>query len=181
MEQNLENTVALLARTPSALSALLRDLPDGWIFTNEGDGTWTVYDVIGHLVHTERGNWLPRAQLILNSGESKAFQPLDRWAAARGGRSAPLSQLLDDFAGLRSKNLEEIRAWNLQPDDLNRRGIHPNLGPVTLSELLSTWAAHDITHLHQISRILAHQYRAAVGPFCRFLGVMHCSGHGAEA
>lgn len=177
MEHNLQNTMALLARTPAALNALLRDLPDTWTVRNEGDNTWTAFDVVGHLIHGERTDWMPRARMILEFGESRAFEPFDRLAQLREGQGKSLGQLLDEFARLRSENLEELRALKLQPQDLKRRGRHPALGVVTLSELLATWAAHDLTHLHQISRIMAHQYREAVGPWSAYLGVMHCAGH----
>lgn len=177
MEQDLENTIALLARTPAALNAFLRDLPEPWTFRNEGDKTWTAFDVIGHLIHGERTDWMPRARMILEFGESRAFEPFDRLAQVRESQGKPLGQLLDEFARLRTENLLELRRLNLRPQDLQRRGRHPALGVVTLSELLATWAAHDLTHLHQISRIMAHQYREAVGPWRAYLGVLHCSGH----
>lgn len=177
MEQDLENTIALLARTPAALNAFLRDLPEPWTFRNEGDKTWTAFDVIGHLIHGERTDWMPRARMILEFGESRAFEPFDRLAQVRESQGKPLGQLLDEFARLRTENLLELRRLNLRPQDLQRRGRHPALGVVTLSELLATWAAHDLTHLHQLSRIMAHQYREAVGPWRAYLGVLHCSGH----
>lgn len=177
MEQDLENTIPLLARTPAALNAFLRDLPEPWTFRNEGDKTWTAFDVIGHLIHGERTDWMPRARMILEFGESRAFEPFDRLAQVRESQGKPLGQLLDEFARLRTENLLELRRLNLRPQDLQRRGRHPALGVVTLSELLATWAAHDLTHLHQISRIMAHQYREAVGPWRAYLGVLHCSGH----
>jgi DinB family protein len=177
MEHNLEHTLALLTRTPATLNALLRDLPDSWTRQNEGDKTWTAFDVVGHLIHGERTDWMPRARMILQSGESRAFDPFDRFAQAREGEGKNLPHLLDDFARLRSENVRDLRALNLQPADLARRGRHPALGVVTLAQLLATWAAHDLTHLHQLSRIMAHQYREAVGPWSAFLGVMQCAGH----
>lgn len=177
MGHNLQNTISLLTRTPAALNALLRDLPETWTFRNEGENTWNAFDVLGHLIHGERTDWMPRAKMILQFGESKAFEPFDRRAQERESRGKSLGQLLDEFARLRSESLDALRALNLQPQDLERRGRHPELGVVTLSELLATWAAHDLTHLHQISRIMAHQYRQAVGPWSAFLGVMKCAGH----
>ena len=179
MEDNLEQTVSLLAHTPAALNALLRELPDTWTRSNEGENTWTPFDVIGHLIDCEHTNWLPRAKWILEYGDTQPFPPFDRHARETQGRSLP--QLLDEFARLRSENLDKLRALNLQPQDFDRRGRHPALGEVTLSNLLSTWAAHDLTHLHQISRIMAHQYREAVGPWRKFLGVLQCDGHSARA
>ena len=179
MEQNLPHSIALLTRTPATLNALLRDLPETWTSTNEGENTWTVFDVVGHLIHGERTDWMPRVKRILEFGEAKTFDPFDRFAQTRESQGKALPQLLDEFSRLRADNLTELRALNLQPQDIQRRGRHPALGVVTLSELLATWAAHDLTHLHQISRIMAHQYREAVGPWSKFLGVMHCSGHSA--
>lgn len=177
MEQNLQNTIALLSRTPTALDALLRDLPEDWIFRNEGKETWNAFDVVGHLIHGERTDWMPRARMVLQFGESKSFEPFDRWSQARESQGKSLPQLLDEFACLRAENLGELRALNLRPEDFQRRGRHPALGVVTLSQLLAAWAAHDLTHLHQLSRIMAHQYRAAVGPWSAYLGVLQCNGH----
>jgi hypothetical protein len=181
MQQNLEHTIALLSRTPTALNALLRDLPPEWTTPTEGDGTWSAFDVVGHLIHGERTDWIPRARHILEFGESKPFDPFDRFAQFRNSHGKSLPHLLDEFASARSESLTTLRALNLRPADLARRGAHPALGSVTLSELLATWTVHDLTHLHQISRTLAHQYRDAVGPWAAFLGVLHCSGHSAPA
>jgi len=178
MEHNLEDSIALLSRTPAALNALLRDLPDSWTSQNEGGTTWSAFDVIGHLIHGERTDWMPRAERILQHGESRAFEPFDRFAQGKESQRKTLPQLLDEFARMRSENLNKLRALNLKPEDFGRKGKHPALGAVTLSELLATWAAHDLTHLHQISRIMAYQYRDAVGPWKTYLGVMHCTGHG---
>jgi len=179
MEQNLSDTIALLSRTPAALDALLRDLPEPWTLRNEGEGTWTAFDVVGHLIHGERTDWMPRAKMILQFGESKAFEPFDRWAQQRESQGKSLAQLLEEFARLRSENLAELRALNLRPADLARRGRHPALGVVTLSQLLAAWVVHDLTHLHQLSRLMAHQYRDAVGPWGKYLGVLHCTAHSA--
>jgi DinB superfamily len=177
MEHNLQHTIALLTRTPVALNALLRDLPETWTFRNEGGSTWSAFDVVGHLIHGERTDWMVRTRVILQFGESQPFERFDRWAQVRESQGKSLGQLLDEFAGLRSENLNDLRALNLRPEELKRRGRHPALGVVTLSQLLATWAAHDLTHLHQIARIMAHQYREAVGPWTAFLGVMQCAGH----
>ncbi|MGA7342724.1 MAG: DinB family protein [Terracidiphilus sp.] len=181
MPHELKNTVALLARTPSVLDALLRDLPEIWVFENEGASTWSPFEVVGHLVDADRVNWMPRARQLLEAGETRAFEPFDRGGHTRESQGRGLGQLLDAFARLRSENLAELGALHLEPRDLERRGLHPALGAVTLSELLAAWAAHDLTHLHQISRIMASQYREAVGPWSRFLGVLQCSGPGAPA
>ena len=177
MEHNLQHTISLLARTPAALDALLRDLPEAWTHRNEGEKTMSAFDVVGHLIHGERTNWMPRARILLQFGETQAFGPFDRWGHVKESQDKSLAELLDEFARLRSENLEELRAMNLGPEDLARRGRHPAFGAVTLSQLLATWAAHDLTHLHQISRIMAHQYRHAVGPYSAYLGVLQCAGH----
>lgn len=177
VEFNLELTIALLVRTPAALNAFLRDLPSEWTFTNEGENTWSAFDVVGHLIHGERTDWMPRAKMILQIGEAQTFVPFDRLAQQRESKGKSLPQLLDEFASLRAANLRELRALNLQPLDFDRRGRHPSLGIVTLSQLFATWAVHDLTHLHQISRVFAHQYRDAVGPWSAYLGVLRCAGH----
>jgi hypothetical protein len=177
MAHNLQDSIALLSRTPSVLDALLRNLPETWTTRNEGENTWSAYDVVGHLVHAERINWIPRAKMILKFGEDQGFGAFDRVGQIRESQGKSLGQLLDEFALLRSANLDDLRDLNLRQEDLGRRGRHPAFGPVTLSELLATWATHDLTHLHQISRIMAHQYRDAVGPWQTYLGVLKCNGH----
>ena len=174
---NLQQSISLLARTPAALDALLRDLPDAWVVGNEGENTWSVVEIVAHLIHGERTDWMPRTRMVLRHGDAQAFEPFDRWGHTRESREKSLAQLLDEFARLRADNLAELRQLNLQPEDLERRGRHPALGAVTLSELLATWAAHDLTHLHQISRVMARQYLEAVGPWSQYLGVMRCGGH----
>jgi len=181
MEQNLENTIALLERTPAALDALLRGLPEMWTQSNEGENTWSVSAVVAHLIHGEHEDWIPRARMILESGEEQVFAPFDRDGHARHSQGKTLDQLLDEFALTRAKGLRDLRDLKLTPQDLGRRGRHPSFGTVSLSQLLATWPAHDLTHLHQISRIMAFQYREAVGPWVRFLGVMQCTGHSASA
>lgn len=177
MQHNLDHTVALLSRTPVSLDALLRGLPEEWSLRNEGEGTWSAYDIVGHLIHGERTDWMPRAKRILEFGESKPFDAFDRLAQFRESQDKTLPQLLDEFAQVRAESLRELRALNLQPADFARTGRHPGLGVVTLSQLLSAWAAHDLTHLHQMTRVMAHQYRGAVGPWSAYLGVLKCAGH----
>jgi DinB superfamily len=181
MEHNLQDTISLLSRTPAVLSALLRDLPEAWTLRSEGDNTWSAFDVVGHLIHGERTDWMHRARIILQFGEARAFEPFDRLGQVREIQGKSLGELLDEFARLRAENLGELRDFNLGREDLDRRGLHPALGVVTLSELLATWAAHDLTHLHQISRVMAHQYREAVGPWSRYLGVLQCAGHSSPS
>lgn len=178
-EFNLTEATALLARTPETLDALLRGLPNIWVRGDEGRDTWSPFDIVGHLIVGERTDWIPRARIILEKGEARAFDPFDRLAQFKGNQGKSLEQLLDEFARLRRENLAALQALNLQPKDLTRRGRHPALGAVTLSELLAAWVAHDLTHLHQLSRVMAHQYREAVGPWSAYLGVLECGGHSA--
>ena len=173
----LGHTVSLLERTPATLDALLRNLPDTWTGQNEGDGTWSAFDIVGHLIHGERTDWMVRVNALLQFGPDHTFTPFDRTGHATQIEGRTLAQLLDEFARLRSESLRALHALNLQPEDLERQARHPAFGPVTLSQLLATWAVHDLTHLHQISRVLAHQYEDAVGPWKKYLGVLRCSGH----
>jgi hypothetical protein len=168
----VEEAAAILARTPAALDALLRGLPDGWIAANEGGETWSPFDVIGHLIHGERTDWMPRVRIILAHGESRPFDKFDRFAqfAASEGRS--LGSLLHEFAMLRQENLRQLSALALTEADLDRRGRHPELGLVTLRQLLATWVAHDLDHVVQVSRVLARQYSDEVGPWRAFLRII---------
>jgi len=180
----LDEAIAILTRTPASLDALLRGLPELWVRRNEGcthDGSdsWSAFDIVGHLIVGERTDWMRRAQIILEHGEARAFDPFDRFAQAKESQGKSLEQLLDEFARLRKENLAALEKLNLQANDLARRGTHPELGVVTLSQLLATWAVHDLTHLHQLSRVMAHQYRDAVGPWSAYLGVLKCGGHSA--
>ncbi len=177
MEHDLHHTISLLTRTPVALNALLRGLPETWTVRNEGDSTWNVFDVIAHLINGERTDWMPRVRIVMQFGETQTFEPFDRWGHKREYQGKLMGQLLDEFARLRSENLSELRALKLRREDLERRGRHPDCGIVTLSQLLATWAVHDLTHLYQISRVMAHQYREAVGPWSGYLGVLQCAGH----
>jgi hypothetical protein len=177
----LDRTIALLERTPATLTTWLDGLPDTWTHTNEGADTFSPYDVIGHLIHGEKTDWIVRARIVREQGEARPFDRYDRFAQFRESEGKPLSTLLAEFATLRKENLATLRGWRLGPEDLARRGTHPALGPVTLGQLLTTWAAHDLTHLHQIARVMAHQTRADVGPWVKYLGVLHCQGHSAPA
>jgi hypothetical protein len=179
MEFNPAEAIAVLTRTPATLNALLRGLPDPWVRCNEGEDTWSAFDIVGHLIVGERTDWMQRLRIILENGETRPFDPFDRFAQVRESQGKSLEQLLDEFARLRKENLAALQALKLQPEDLTRRGKHPALGVVTLAELLATWTVHDLTHLHQLTRVMAHQYHAAVGPWKAYLGVLQCSGHSA--
>jgi len=181
MQHNLQDTISLLSRTPTALTALLRDLPEMSSQRNDGKNTRCAPEVVAHLIYCELTHWIPRTKILLEFGESKAFETVDRAGHVQESQGKSLAQLLDEFARLRAESLSALRALNLQPEDLTRRGRHPAFGPVTLSQLLAAWVGHDLTHLHQISRVMAHQYREAVGPFSAYLGVLHCAGHSVPA
>lgn len=181
MDFNLDNSMALLARTPSVLDSLLRGLPDRWLSANEGEKTWTPVDIVAHYLYTELVNWMPRARHILEHGESQPFPPFKRFGHVTEPEAKSLDQLLDEFARARVASLAELRTWNLNASDLEKHGQHPAFASVTLAQLLSAWTVHDLTHLHQLTRVLAVQYADAVGPFQKFLGVLHCHGHSAPA
>jgi DinB superfamily len=176
-EFSLDEAVEVLTRTPAILDAMLRGLPDIWARCNEGKDTWSAFDIVGHLIAGERTDWMPRIQTLLEHGEAQPFDPFDRFAQENASQGKSLEQLLDDFARLRRENLAALHTLHLRPEDFTRSGRHPALGTVTLSQLLATWAVHDLTHLHQLSRVMAHQYREAVGPWSAYLGVLHCDGH----
>jgi len=168
----MDEAVAILSRTPATLDALLRGLPDGWTTANEGGDTWSPFDVIGHLIHGEQADWMPRARIILEHGEARPFDTFDRLAQFELSKGRTLASLLDEFASLRQASLRELKGLNLTDADLDRRGRHPELGAVTLRQLLATWVAHDLDHVVQISRVLARQYADAVGPWRAYLRII---------
>ena len=168
----IEEAVAILARTPSTLDALLRGLPISWTLAHEGGETWSPFDVIGHLIHGEQTDWIPRAKIILTHGDARAFDKFDRLAQVTASAGRTLPDLLDDFARLREVNLRELGSLNPTDADLDRLGRHPELGVVTLRQLLATWVAHDLDHLVQISRVLARQYSDEVGPWRAYLRII---------
>jgi DinB superfamily len=165
----VDEAAAILSRTPATLDALLRGLPDSWTAANEGDGTWSPFDVVGHLIHGEQTDWMPRARLILAHGDTRPFETFDRFAQFEASRGRSLPSLLDDFAALRAQSVRELTSLQLTPADLDRPGRHPQLGPVTLRQLLATWVAHDLDHVMQVSRVMARQYTDAVGPWRAYL------------
>jgi hypothetical protein len=168
----MEEAVAILSRTPATLDALLRGLPEGWIAANEGGDTWSPFDVVGHLIHGEQTDWMQRVKIILEHGEARAFDKFDRLAQFAMSRGRTLASLLDEFATLRQANLRELATLGLNEADLDRRGRHPQLGVVTLRQILATWVAHDLDHVMQISRVLARQYAEEVGPWRSYLRII---------
>jgi len=165
-------SIAVLERTPGVLRSMLTGLGPEWIDANEGAETWSPYDNVGHLIHGERTDWIPRAQIILAQGENRRFTPFDRFAQFRESQGKSLADLLDEFSNLRSDNLTTLAGWRLSDEQLALRGEHPELGTVTLRELLSAWVVHDLGHIAQIARVMAKQYRGAVGPWRVYLPVL---------
>ncbi len=173
MSFDLEGSIAVLSRTPQVLRVLLSDLPVDWLSGNEGRDTWSPIDVLGHLIHGEDTDWIPRARIILTEGEAKPFEPFDRRAQFVRFAGFSLAQLLDLFETRRAENLAILREWTLGERELARKGIHPDFGSVTLRELLATWVTHDLGHIGQIVRVLAKQNAALVGPWKAYLPVLH--------
>jgi hypothetical protein len=172
MEFDLNLSLDLLQRTPATLQALLGGVAPPWARAVEGPETFSPFDVVGHLIDGEETDWIPRARIILARGPDPAFQPYDRFRHRTRNATRSLSSLLDEFASLRAANLELLRSWRLTPTELELPGLHPSLGRVTLRELLATWVVHDLGHLAQVARVMAKQYREAVGPWVPFLPVL---------
>ena len=172
MQFDLDSALQILRRTPGTVDSLLRDLPDNWARANEGPNTWSSFDAVGHLIHGEETDWLPRARVILDHGASKPFPPFDRFAQFEASRGKSLNQLLDEFAAARARSLAELGEMKITLEQLAKEGRHPDFGPVTLGQLLSTWVVHDLDHLVQISRVMAKAYADAVGPWRAYLRVL---------
>ena len=169
---DVDEAVAVLSRTPVVLRAMLAGLPEAWLVANEGEGTWSPFDVVGHLNDGEETDWIPRARIILEHGAARPFQPFDRLRHRTLGRDATIAERLARFERLRADNLDALRALRLQPADLEKRGMHPELGEVTLSQLLATWVAHDLDHIVQIARAMARRYRDDAGPWTAYVRVL---------
>lgn len=172
MEFNLDDAINVLSRSPNVLRAILQGLPSEWIKSNEGENTWSPYDVLGHLIHGERTDWITRAKTVLKEGEEKVFKPFDRFAQFTESQGKSLEELLDIFESLRQENIQTLKEMKLSQQDLTKTGTHPELGKVQLKELLATWVAHDLDHIVQISRTMAKQYKEEVGPWHKYLSVM---------
>jgi hypothetical protein len=172
VEFDLEMGIAVLERTPAALRAMLLGLPEAWVMNNEGGDSWSPYDVVGHLVSLERSDWIARARIILEHGPARPFDPVDRFAMFTESKGKSLEQLLDELETLRAQNIATLRAMSLTAEDLARAGRHPALGDVNLGQLLATWVAHDLNHIHQIAQTMARQYRDAVGVWREYLLVL---------
>lgn len=172
MDFQLSQTIEILSQTPSTVKSLLGNLSDEWTFASQGENNWTPFDVVGHYIHCEETDWIPRARIILAQDENRTFEPFDRFGHFEKVKNKTLSELLETFADLRRKNLEILTAWNLNEDKLNLKGIHPDFGEVTLKQLLATWAVHDLTHIRQIVIVLAKQYKENVGEWKNYLSIL---------
>lgn len=167
----LDHAIAVLERTPASLRALLEGLPDSWIHANEGTDTWSAYDVIGHLIHGERTDWIPRARHILSANKAP-FEPFDRFAQFTESKGKTFSELLNTFEELRAGNIEALKNMNLKKEDFLLEGTHPALGRVTLGQLLATWTIHDLSHITQISRVMAKIYAEETGPWKAYISII---------
>ena len=172
MPLDLKETQVLLRRTPGVLDALLRGLPDAWVHENEGPDTWSSFEVVAHLIEAEETNWIPRARHLIAQGESATFPPFDRFGFVEKSKGKNMAEMLEGFKEARARSLRDLERLRLTAADLERRGRHPDFGAVTLSELLATWAIHDLNHIGQIVAVLARQHAEAVGPWRAFLGIL---------
>lgn len=172
MEFRFDDALPVLRRTPTVLRTLLDDLPEPWIDAAEGPGTWSPFDIVGHLIHGDRTDWMPRVEHLLQHGDAIPFPPFDREGMLAASRGLSLGELLDTFELLRAESLARLLALELRDTDLARRGRHPEFGVVTLGQHLSTWVAHDLSHVSQVVRVMARQYSAAVGPWRAYLSIL---------
>ena len=172
MKFSLEKSYEILDRTPFVLKSLLENISEDWVMNNEGPETFSPFDVVGHLLHGEKTDWAARTKMILESGTSESFIPWDRFAMYEESKDKSLIQLLNEFAVERKKNMDWLKSLNLKEEDFNKKGMHPKLGEVTLRNLLSTWVVHDLTHVAQITRVMAKQYKAEMGPWPEFFRIL---------
>ena len=172
MELNLRESIEILERTPSVLEALLTGLSSNWVRADEGEGSWSPYLVVGHLIHGEKTDWMVRANIILSQVKNKNFAPYDRFAQLHEDQDRPLKDMLIEFRQLRSSNLRQLRARVISSEILGLEGNHPDFGKVTLSQLISAWVVHDLNHIVQISRVMAKRYDTEVGPWKAYLGIL---------
>ncbi len=172
MTFEIGKALEVLERTPTVLESLLGGLSKDWLKHNEGEGTWSPYDVVGHLIHGEKTDWMTRAEIILSDRESKLFEPFDRFAQNKADQDRPIEALLSEFKEQRTANLNTLKKLKVDQEKLTRKGVHPEFGEVTLQELLSTWAVHDLGHICQITRVMAKQYETEVGPWKAYLGIL---------
>jgi DinB superfamily len=176
MQFDLTHALEILERTPATFRALLGGLSEAWTAPNEGPETFSAFDNLGHVIHGERADWITRARTILEQGPHRRFEPFDRFAHYRESQGKTIADLLDEFEQIRARNLEIVRGWNLTDRELALEGEHPAFGLVTLRQLLSTWAVHDLSHLAQTARVMAKQYRGEVGPWRTYLPILDRGG-----
>lgn len=172
MNFNLSRSIEILERTPEVLITMLQNISEDWTSNNEGEDTWSVYDIVGHLIEGEKTDWIPRMEIILSDKVNKTFEPFDRFAQMEESKGRSLTQLLDEFKYLRNRNIEQLRSKKITEKEYDKKGIHPAFGEITLAQLLSTWTVHDLNHIAQISRVMAKQYKAAVGPWTAYLKIL---------
>ena len=172
MKFELDKTIEILQRTPVVLSALLNGISEKWTSQNEGEDTWSPFDVVGHLIHCEQTNWIPRLDILLFEGENKTFAPVDMTAQFTNSKGKTMNELLHEFGAIRKLNIQRLTRFHIKESDFNKKAMHPKYGKVTLSELIATWAVHDLDHLAQISRVMAKQYKAEVGPWINYLKIL---------
>jgi DinB superfamily len=172
MEFKLKEAIEVLRQTPKTLCVLLGNLSDAWVLNNEGPDTWSPFQVVGHLISGEKTDWISRLKIILEHGETRTFDPFDRFAFLEDSKGKTLDQLLHVFEKLRSENVKVLESLDLKPEQYQLKGTHPEFGPVTLGQLLATWVAHDLGHIHQIVRTMAHQYSEAAGPWKAYIPLL---------
>ncbi len=173
MEYRLDKALEILERTPKILYAYLENLSDEWIFCNEGEETWSAFDVVGHLIHGEKTDWIKRLQIILSDSETKTFPTFDRFAQFEESKGKSLNQLLDEFSIARKQNLDYLKSCNISEDQFNLKATHPQLGEVSLKNLLACWVTHDLGHIAQIARVMAKQYKSEVGPWTAYISILN--------
>jgi hypothetical protein len=172
MKFNINDAVDVLAHTPQVVEDMLRNIPNEFVMNNEGPDTWSPYDIVGHLIHGEKTDWVERMNIILSDKPDKRFIPFDRFAQFENSKGKSLEQLINEFKGLRKSSIDILKSKNITENDLKKTGIHPEFGEVTLSQLLSTWVVHDLCHIAQIARVMAKQYKANTGPWINYLPVL---------
>ncbi len=173
MKFDLNKSIEILERTPIILDSILSDLSNSWITSNEGENTWSPYDVLGHLIFGEKTDWMVRIKIILSQSKYKMFEPFDRFAQLKERQDKTTTELIAEFKNLRKNNLKELKSLNISNKDFELKGIHPEFGEVTLEQLIATWVVHDLGHIAQISRVMAKQYETNVGPWKAYLGVLN--------
>lgn len=172
MTFEIDKAIEILLRTPQTLETLLNGISEEWLVNNEGENTWSPYEIVGHLIHGEKTDWVPRAKIILSNTQNKKFEPFDRFAQKKADKTKTMSALLEEFKNLRSENIKVLSTLNINAATLRKKGIHPELGEASLKELLSTWVVHDLGHISQITRVMAKQYKNEVGVWSAYLGIL---------